>query len=56
MLLVFFLHPERGGIIHKTENSTGNIESRKILIDFDHKIKFLFLSANVGSQNCVDGV
>lgn len=56
MLLIFFFPPEWGNIVHKPANSTGNIESRKILINFDHNRKFLFLPANVGSQNFVDDV
>lgn len=40
MLFFFFLPPERlAHIMHKTENSVGNIDSWKILIELDNKRK-----------------
>lgn len=40
LMLLFFFSPERlASIIHKTANSTGNIDSRKILIELDNKRK-----------------
>lgn len=40
LMLLYFIFPERlASTIHKAANSTGNIDSRKMLIELDNKRK-----------------